>query len=80
MLEKLPLRPELSEEKLSLLVDEAPLLIEGEGSQWARVISSKPTQPKSRIRLSVPIRKQYRRKKRRKWEAYEVRLFSYPSR
>lgn len=33
MLEKLPLRPELLEEKLSLLVDEALLLIEGDGSQ-----------------------------------------------
>lgn len=33
MLEKLPLRPELFEEKLSLLVDEALLLIEGDGSQ-----------------------------------------------
>lgn len=32
-LEKLPLRPELLEEKLSLLVDEASLSIEGEGSQ-----------------------------------------------
>lgn len=59
ILEKLPLRPELSEEKLSLLVDVAPLLIEGEGSQCARVMSSKPTQPKSRIRLSVPVREQY---------------------
>lgn len=53
MLEKLPLRPELLEEKLSLLIDETSLFIEGGGNQWARVMSSKPTQPKSRIRLSV---------------------------
>lgn len=77
MLEKLPLRPEVFEEKLSLLIEALSLLVEGEGSQWARVTSSKPTQPKSRIRASIrkkPVSRDKGKKRDRRWNGGSIRI------